>query len=90
LAYFARRCGPAIDPEELLTEVWGCGNELGGTRDQVKCCIRRLRKKIERDPNRPEYLVSVNGSGYLLRNQEQWSQARLAEVLPTDTDLTPL
>ena len=89
LTYFTRRCGHTIDCEELLSEVWGCSSEEGGTRDQVKCCIRRLRRKIERDPKKPEYLVSVKGSGYLLRNQDQWGRAMSADSLRIDTDLTP-
>jgi len=88
IAYFTRRCGRVIACEELLSEVWGCNSEEGGTRDQVKCCLMRLRKKIERDSRNPEYLVSVTGLGYLLRNQEQWRQAQLAELRETNTDLT--
>jgi hypothetical protein len=29
-----------------------------------------MRKKMERDPGKPERLVLVKGSGYLLRHQE--------------------
>lgn len=82
LAYFTRRCGHTISREEILAEVWGCSSESGGTRDQVKCCIMRLRRKIERDPGKPEYLVSMKNSGYLLRNQEQWEQAMLGGLPP--------
>jgi DNA-binding response OmpR family regulator len=90
LAYFARRCGQPIGRDEILSEVWRCSSESGGTRDQVNCCILRLRKKIERDPGRPEYLVSVKGSGYLLRNQEQWRQAQPVGLPQIDIDLTSL
>ena len=89
LAYFARRCGHTISCEEILAQVWGCSSEFGGTRDQVKCAIKRLRQKIEPNPKKPEYLVSMKDSGYLLRNSAQWGAATLTECLKTNTDLTP-
>ena len=87
LAYFARRCGHLIGREELLSEVWGCGRELGGTRDQVKCCIMRLRKKIERDPGKPEYLVSAKGSGL---SAPQPGAVGTSACWPSLSELTPI
>ncbi|HEY4688387.1 MAG TPA: helix-turn-helix domain-containing protein, partial [Anaerolineae bacterium] len=49
--------------------------QRGGTPEQVKSAVKRLRKKIEPDPHRPQYLVSVRRVGYQLRNQAQWEAA---------------
>jgi len=33
----------------------------------IKMVIRRLRGKIEDDPGKPRYVVSVRGRGYMLK-----------------------
>ncbi len=74
LACLARRNGQAVSVDTLLGEVWGCGPDTGGTPNQVKCCIRRLRAKLEPEPRRPLYLLTVKEFGYRLRSQTQWEE----------------
>lgn len=51
-------------PTELIVErVWGYSGE--GDRDLVRGLISRLRRKIEIDPDRPVYIQTVPGVGYL-------------------------
>jgi len=51
-------------PTDLIVErVWGYSGE--GDRDLVRGLISRLRKKIEADPDRPVYIQTVPGIGYL-------------------------
>ena len=47
----------------ILKEVWG--DEYGCELEYLRVYIGHLRKKIERDPNAPEYLISERGIGYL-------------------------
>ena len=61
LAYLAKRTGRMVAGEELLREVWKCPPEAGGTEDQVKSCVKRLRRKVEPDPKRPVFLLSIAG-----------------------------
>jgi two-component system phosphate regulon response regulator PhoB len=49
--------------EELLSTVWGGEQFL--TPRCVDVCVRRLREKIEADPQNPRFLKTVRGSGYL-------------------------
>jgi DNA-binding response OmpR family regulator len=51
-----------LSADAILNRVWG--SEWIGERDLVKQYIYRLRQKIERDPNTPEYLHTVRGEGY--------------------------
>jgi DNA-binding response OmpR family regulator len=60
---FARR-GRTVPREDFLREVWGYGR-IPETRT-VDFHIVRLRRKIEDDPERPRYLKTVRGVGYLL------------------------
>jgi DNA-binding response OmpR family regulator len=54
--------GRVLSADAILNRVWG--SEWIGEKDLVKQYIYRLRQKIERDPNTPEYLHTVRGEGY--------------------------
>jgi len=55
--------------DRLLDEVWGRDRFV--TPRTVDVHIRRLREKIETQPNRPEFLQTVRGSGYRFSPQPQ-------------------
>jgi DNA-binding response OmpR family regulator len=61
LAFLARRPRQVFRRDELLERVWGY---TYGDTSTVTVHIRRLREKIERDPSKPERLVTVWGVGY--------------------------
>ncbi len=48
--------------EQLLDQVWGA--DFVGDSKTVDVHIRWLREKLEKDPSRPEYIVTVRGFGY--------------------------
>jgi two-component system response regulator MtrA len=62
LATLARRPGQVFTREQLLEQVWGY-RHAADTR-LVNVHVQRLRAKIERDPERPEIVVTVRGVGY--------------------------
>jgi len=64
LSYLAEREGAVVPRSELLREVWGFPDEPS-TR-AVDYAIRRLRRKIERDPHNPQHIHTVHGDGYCL------------------------
>ncbi len=64
LRYLAERAGTVVTRDQLLTDVWGY-EVLPQTRT-VDVHMNWLRQKIERDPKRPELLLTVRGSGYKL------------------------
>ena len=66
LAYLTGNLGEIVEYDELLDEVWRC-EAYEGSREMVKMAIRRLRGKIEDDPGKPRYVVSVRGRGYMLK-----------------------
>jgi len=63
LAYLVRNAGRVVGYDELLREVWGYDYTAGG-QETIKSCVKRLRRKIEPDPEQPRYLVTVRGVGY--------------------------
>ena len=62
LVALARKPWQVFTREVLLEQVWGY-RHAGGTRlDNVH--VQRLRSNIEKDPERPEIVVTVRGVGY--------------------------
>ncbi len=62
LLALARKPAQVFSREKLLEQVWGY-RHAADTR-LVNVHIQRLRSKIERDPERPELVVTVRGIGY--------------------------
>ena len=52
-----------VTKEKLFDEVWGDSYYSDST---LNVHIRRLREKIESDPNEPKYIKTVWGTGYIL------------------------
>jgi DNA-binding response OmpR family regulator len=55
--------GQALSWDSLIDWIWG---PQGGDRTMLKQLVYRLRRKIEKDPSRPECIITVPGLGYLL------------------------
>lgn len=66
LSYLAYRAGQVVSYDELLQAVWNTSLEQGGSLDQVRSIIKRLRQKLEETLEHPRYLVNVRGTGYRL------------------------
>nr|WP_282959059.1 response regulator transcription factor [Desulfobacter hydrogenophilus] len=69
LLHFARHPGKVFSRSQLLDQVWGYGHD--GYDHVVNSNINRLRGKIETDPARPEYILTVWGVGYKFRDEEE-------------------
>jgi DNA-binding response OmpR family regulator len=65
LLHFAKHPGHVFSRGQLLDAVWGYSHE--GYEHTVTSHINRLRAKIETDPMRPEFIVTVRGAGYKMR-----------------------
>lgn len=59
--------GQIIPSEVIVERVWGYTGE--GNRELVRGLIRRLRRKIEPDPEQPRYIQNVPGVGYRFTNE---------------------
>jgi len=65
LCEFADHAGMVLSRDQLLERVWGY-DYLGDSR-LVDAHIRRLRVKIEDQPDEPKHIVTVRGIGYKLQ-----------------------
>ncbi len=64
LHLLATRAGKAVSRDFLIDQLWS-EDELGSDKN-VAVYIRRIRQKIEKDPDDPEILLTVRGFGYRL------------------------
>jgi DNA-binding response OmpR family regulator len=65
LAYLVRHAGVVVSRKTLLDDVWGL-HEDTDTR-AIDNFIVRLRRYLEKDPARPELILTVRGVGYKLQ-----------------------
>lgn len=64
LLYLAERPNKIFNRDHLLDAVWG--QDIYVDSRTVDVHIRRLRLKIENDPDNPEYIKTMRGVGYYL------------------------
>lgn len=61
MKYFLTNRGKVLTREQIYSSIWGNAIVDDNT---IMVHIRRLRTKIEDDPNQPAYLRTVRGVGY--------------------------
>ena len=66
LYLLAKRPGQVFSKEQIYSQVWK--EPYYGAEDNVMSLIRRIRKKIEPDPSKPIYILTVWGVGYKFNN----------------------
>ncbi len=62
LVLFVRNEGKVLTHQFLLRAIWGPG--YINQSQYLRVFIAQIRKKVENDPNRPEYLLTESGVGY--------------------------
>ncbi len=67
LYYLASRPNRVFTRDQLLDAVWGTDRFV--TPRSVDVYVRRLREKIEGDPENPVHLKTVRGAGYLFETR---------------------
>ena len=60
--FLAQRRGRAVAREAIVEELWP--DEIPESDKIVAVYMRRLRQKIEKNPDEPEHLTTVRGYGY--------------------------
>lgn len=73
LHLLSRHRGKALERDWLFEQVWGYDASLGVKTLAVY--VRRLRCKIEDDPDEPTYLLTVRGFGYKMVSDTDLAEA---------------
>ncbi len=67
LYFLAARPNRVFSRDQLLDGVWGTDRFV--TPRSVDVYVRRLREKIESDPEHPAYMKTIRGAGYLFETR---------------------
>lgn len=65
LLIFLQHRGLVLTRERLLEEIWDCAGDFVSD-NTLTVYIKRLREKIEPEPQNPQYIRTVRGLGYRL------------------------
>ena len=61
-----QRQGKACSKDDIVASVWP-EREGGEVADyEIDQCVRRLRRRIEANPSKPQFIVTLRGFGYKL------------------------
>jgi two-component system KDP operon response regulator KdpE len=69
LRYLTQHANEAVAHRELLQTVWG--PDYGDQVEYLRVFIKNLRKKIERNPESPEYITTEPWVGYRFNGQPE-------------------
>lgn len=65
LNYLANHANQTVTHRDLLRAVWGA--DAGDEKEYLRVFMNRLRRKIEKSPEKPEFLLTDPWVGYRLR-----------------------
>jgi two-component system, OmpR family, KDP operon response regulator KdpE len=68
LHVLASHLGLVVTHQQLIKEIWG--RATGDNVQYLRMLVRKLRQKIEQDPNQPKYLMTESGVGYRLERHK--------------------
>ncbi len=68
IKYFWNNKNKTVSRDNLFNEIWGY-DEMTTTRT-IDNFILKLRQKIEKNPNRPNHILTVHGIGYKLITED--------------------
>jgi OmpR family response regulator RpaB len=63
--------GKSFSRAEILQQVWGYGAEQHADTRVVDVHISRLRSKLEKNAENPEFILTARGTGYLFQRITQ-------------------
>lgn len=62
LTLFIKNEGRVLTHQYILKEIWGVGSQT--ETQYLRVFVGTLRKKIENNPNKPQYIITESGVGY--------------------------
>jgi two-component system, OmpR family, KDP operon response regulator KdpE len=74
LQALAEDAGRVLTHDEILRAVWG--GHCAGRVDYLRVAIRKLRRQLEADPTRPQYILTEPGIGYRLEVRRSGDDSR--------------
>ncbi len=67
LRVLVTNAGKVLTHKYIIAEVWGAATDV----QYLRMYIRALRQKLEKDPERPQHILTEQGVGYRLRGETE-------------------
>lgn len=67
LSLFIKNIGKVLTYSYIIKEIWGSG--YGSDTQALRALMASIRRKIEKNPARPEYIVTEIGVGYRMKEK---------------------
>jgi two-component system KDP operon response regulator KdpE len=64
LSFLFKNIGKVLTTSAILKEIWGIG--YGNDTQALRALMAGLRRKIEKNPAKPRYIITEIGVGYRL------------------------
>jgi two-component system, OmpR family, KDP operon response regulator KdpE len=87
LYVLASHFGLVVTHQQLLKEIWG-SNQVHNIQ-YLRILVRKVRQKVEADPNRPSIIVTESGVGYRLESAVNENHQPVAPQRPARQDVAP-
>ena len=70
LSFLVRHATQTLSRNQILEQLWDTGGDFVDS-NTLSVYVRRLREKVETDPNHPQHLLTVRGYGYSWKEAPQ-------------------
>lgn len=67
LLFMMKNAGKVLTSGAIISELWGSG--YGNDTQSLRALMAGLRRKIEKNPGKPEYIVTEIGVGYRMKEE---------------------
>ena len=67
MTLFMKNAGKVLTSAFIIKEVWGAG--YGSDTQALRAMMAGLRRKIEKNPAKPHYIITEIGVGYRMADQ---------------------
>lgn len=68
MSLLSRYSGKVLTYDFLLREIWGA--KVSDNTQNLRAVLAKIRRKLEKNPAKPEYIFTEVGVGYRMRESE--------------------
>src|SRR5260370_13675774 len=89
LILLVREGGRLVGREEIIERLWGKDVHFD-TDNSINIAIRKIRRTLGDDPEKPQYIETVLGKGYRLKIPIEWATGNSDKSSPPNVDVSPV
>jgi len=87
LILLVREGGRLVGREEIIERLWGKDVHFD-TDNSINTAIRKIRRALAEDPEKPQYIETVLGKGYRFKIPIEWATSNSDKSSPPNADVS--